>query len=607
MGFDVVNLTRVASVTYRTIVWATGWAIVGTVQQGGATNGTSNYLGTSTTANAAATAPHTASGACVKSASGMVIKAYLPDLMVQNGTNPANANVPRSTTNNALDGFTMAMHDGTGTVNSLTVTGDTNFTATNIPTNGVKVWRDAGTIGVLDGADTLISTASSAIVGNATTVTISNEPITTTPVDYLVTVDIMATATLSQAFTGTVTAAGGSTLGTPTYTDTSATLTVTAVQNLTVGNGTNLGTANVFTGSRNNALDAFTLALSAGSGNIRTLTLTGSANFTTTNISGIKIYRDNVTVGTFDVADVLVPTTYSHAGNVATITFTTPEAVTTATVNYLVLVDFSTGGTDGSFTGTVTAVAGNGLSAITYSDASSATLTTKHPTSITSCSGCHGDSSLFTDATTSMSRGTPNGAFVGDHDAHVVGLQTPCSTCHVVPGGTDYAHRNGNIEMQTTIAGGSYSKVSPIAQVNNLSTPTTGTCSNISCHGANSPTPQWGVGTAGCVDCHAGSITRTKAAGTLDNVVGEFGLAYGHKKTGRGGVTNADCIVCHLEGDYTTQKTSAKHMDGNIDLRDPDGAGETPITNMTGGAFTLPKIFDILCGWIKNIDRPHVK
>jgi hypothetical protein len=52
-------------------------------------------------------------------------------------------------------------------------------------------------------------------------------------------------------------------------------------------------------------------------------------------------------------------------------------------------------------------------------------------------------------------------------------------------------------------------------------------------------------------------------------------------------VTNADCIVCHLEGDFTTQKTSAKHADGYIDLRDPDDTanGENPIKDMSGVAF----------------------
>jgi hypothetical protein len=54
-------------------------------------------------------------------------------------------------------------------------------------------------------------------------------------------------------------------------------------------------------------------------------------------------------------------------------------------------------------------------------------------------------------------------------------------------------------------------------------------------------------------------------------------------------VTDADCIVCHLEGNFATQQPSALHQNGNIDLRDPDGAGETPITNMTGGVFTFTK------------------
>ena len=96
-----------------------------------------------------------------------------------------------------------------------------------------------------------------------------------------------------------------------------------------------------------------------------------------------------------------------------------------------------------------------------------------------------------------------------------------------------------------------------------------------------------GGGTS-CIGCHASVQTGTHGT-PRDAVVSEFGLAWGHKKTGRGAVTDADCIVCHLEGDSATQKPSAYHKDGNIDLRDPDGAGETPITNMTGGAFLFTK------------------
>lgn len=108
------------------------------------------------------------------------------------------------------------------------------------------------------------------------------------------------------------------------------------------------------------------------------------------------------------------------------------------------------------------------------------------------------------------------------------------------------------------------------------------------CHGPTAG--QWG-GTLGCVDCHNKVITRTKGrpGATLANVVAEFGLAWGHKKAGRNKVTDDDCCVCHLEGDGVTYKASAYHQDGNIDLRNPQGAGETPITNISGGAFTFQR------------------
>lgn len=117
-----------------------------------------------------------------------------------------------------------------------------------------------------------------------------------------------------------------------------------------------------------------------------------------------------------------------------------------------------------------------------------------------------------------------------------------------------------------------------------------GTCATPGngCHGPT--TGKWG-GTLGCVDCHNKTITRTlgRPGATLANVVAEFGLAWGHKNSGRNPVTDDDCIVCHLEGDGTTHKASKYHQDGNIDLRDPDGAGETPITNISGGAFTFQR------------------
>jgi hypothetical protein len=76
----------------------------------------------------------------------------------------------------------------------------------------------------------------------------------------------------------------------------------------------------------------------------------------------------------------------------------------------------------------------------------------------------------------------------------------------------------------------------------------------------------------------------------MASVVAEFGLAWSHKRSAGGAVTDADCIVCHLEGDATTRRPSAKHADGNIDLRDPDGTGEQAITNVSAnGVFTFQR------------------
>jgi len=95
--------------------------------------------------------------------------------------------------------------------------------------------------------------------------------------------------------------------------------------------------------------------------------------------------------------------------------------------------------------------------------------------------------------------------------------------------------------------------------------------------------------TAGsCIGCHATIQTGTHGT-PRDAVMAEFGLAWGHKKAGRGAVTDADCVVCHLEGTFGTNAQSAKHGDGNIDLRDPDGVGEVAITNISGGTFTFTK------------------
>jgi len=250
-------------------------------------------------------------------------------------------------------------------------------------------------------------------------------------------------------------------------------------------------------------------------------------------------------------------------------------------------------------------------------------------TTITTCGDCHGINGPVDGTRDDLTRATP-----GSHGAHFA-AGVSCTECHVT--NATLGHREGLIEMLGSISGGTYSKGTSWAQT---SSPTPlGTCSNVYCHDPNTvtaaakttgtSTPTWGT-TYGCDLCHDNPPTGSAlydhggvSAGVCDGchghngsggthmdgqinpvtmsctachassqngrdaVVAEFGLAWGHKKSGRGAVEDTDCIVCHLEGNYSTQSTSSYHMDGNIDLRDPDGAGETPITNNSGGAFTF--------------------
>ena len=277
-----------------------------------------------------------------------------------NGTNPVSANAPQASTGNAMDGFSLFMSAGSGTVSTMTLTGSAQFTSANV--SSIKIYRDNGTVGLFDGADVLVPTTTTWASNVATITFTTAEPVTTATGNYLAVVDVPSTATVGNTLSGTVTAVTGTGLGTPSLADTSSgTLTVTAGAGLTVGNGTNPANANAPQSSTGNPLDGFTMVTTTGTASMNTLTLTGSTNFTATNISGVKVYADNGTIGTFDGADVLIPTTYSLSGTTATITLTTPESVSTTVKNYLVLVDVPAGATLAqTFTGTITAATGSG-------------------------------------------------------------------------------------------------------------------------------------------------------------------------------------------------------------------------------------------------------
>ena len=214
----------------------------------------------------------------------------------------------------------------------------------------------------------------------------------------------------------------------------------------------------------------------------------------------------------------------------------------------------------------------------------SATAAPKWSAVTTNCGRCHAYPPR--DGAT---RGSPAGAVVGSHQAHPF----VCSTCHMAPAtetSVDYIHRNSLIDMQggaTGISGGYYDKdnsgtysVSD-ATFTQTSTGTTATCINVSCHGGVQ-TPQWGVGTLSCVDCH------NAALGTRRIVTTEFAQTWSHKRSAGRVVTGYDCGVCHMEGavsgNVTTGKTDpAYHANGTLELRDPD-TGTTIEGATWGGA-----------------------
>ncbi|WP_143424324.1 beta strand repeat-containing protein [Geoanaerobacter pelophilus] len=184
-------------------------------------------------------------------------------------------------------------------------------------------------------------------------------------------------------------------------------------------------------------------------------------------------------------------------------------------------------------------------------------------TGASSCASCHGNPPNYAAGTTTWGTAKANAHQGTSHAAKT------CDFCHTsvtYSGGVYTAnaqHMNGAYDIQPSF-GYTYAA-------------TGGTCATSGCHGSVA----WN-GTLGCVDCHNAIVatsTATQALGgpaTRRNLVQEMKSAWSHKRSSSGGtpantvVTNADCIVCHMEGDKASGKTSTAHGNGYINLRDPD-------------------------------------
>ena len=243
------------------------------------------------------------------------------------------------------------------------------------------------------------------------------------------------------------------------------------------------------------------------------------------------------------------------------------------------------------------------------------------PSTISDCAGCHQYppySAGFADGT---ARNNPEGQFPGSHNSHVVTNSIECVGCHTVPAGITSAyfnHRNGNINFQANINGGTYSKGTSTPQSNTF---TGGTCNTTTCHGAASPT--WGNNTAydTCVKCH-GVATSADAQVTADMNRAAPGYTAAAAPTGpgrdTGGATVATdaevgahdthlralsnysstiaCTDCHSNADIANASFT-NHMDGSGSL---NWSGMSTTNGATPG-FTSPNCTNTYCHFGKSI------
>jgi hypothetical protein len=122
---------------------------------------------------------------------------------IGDGASPADNSVLASSTNNAVDAFTLSTDTEPETVTALTV----SFTGTDVSdvaSGGVKIWDDStgGTPNEWDAGDTEKGSASFSGTDASVTVSIS---VDSTPTQYLVTYNIASGATVSNTLQGAIT------------------------------------------------------------------------------------------------------------------------------------------------------------------------------------------------------------------------------------------------------------------------------------------------------------------------------------------------------------------------------------------------------------------
>lgn len=294
---------------------------------------------------------------------------------------------------------------------------------------------------------------------------------------------------------------------------------------------------------------------------IASVTVDDLGTAVTGDIDDMQVYFDadnNFGNGTLGVADNF---TWSGTSTVVDTSTVSGNTVTSGTPTYLWIVySVNTGAATRTIQASVTNIALSGSDAFDATgspwNSNSIAVTAAAANKLASCSSCH-----TYPPTDGASRNASDGVVVGSHSKHYAITGVTCATCHVVPATTDstsFDHRNGNIEMQASIKGGSYSKGASFPQANDLTGAGLGTCSNVSCH-YNQVTPQWGSGTTTCVSCHNnGAGEPWPNIGAHDRHFAAFGVS-GLDPTNSALVLSW-CSICHTGAGSGT----SKHADGNL-------------------------------------------
>ena len=155
---------------------------------------------------------------------------------VGNGTTIANASVYASDVSKVINSFTLSAAKAK-TVNAITLKGSAMFNSTNV--KEVRIYADSatvGTLGVVDGTDTLVGSTTT-ISGNSATISGLSLAVTTSVKRYLVVIDIGNTPNTNVILTALVDDLAVATTGGIGVNSDSSSATITILPTTTLDNG----------------------------------------------------------------------------------------------------------------------------------------------------------------------------------------------------------------------------------------------------------------------------------------------------------------------------------------------------------------------------------